>query len=79
MNKKIEDITFEKALVRLEEILKGLEQGSAPLDESLNMFEEGVKLVKLCNFKLDNAEQKIKILVKNQEGNYDEQDFTKTE
>jgi len=74
-----DDITFEKALVRLEEILKVLESGTAPLDESLGMFEEGVKLIKLCNGKLDNAEQKIKILVKNQEGEYDEQDFGKTE
>lgn len=79
MASKKDDITFEKALVRLEEILKVLESGTAPLDESLGLFEEGVKLIKLCNNKLDNAEQKIKILVKNQDGEYDEQDFAKTE
>jgi len=77
-NKK-DDISFEKALARLEEILKVLDSGAAPLDESLGMFEEGIKLIKLCNNKLDNAEQKIKILVRNQEGEYDEQDFTKAE
>ena len=79
MSAKKDDVTFEKALVRLEEILKVLESGTAPLDESLGMFEEGVKLIKLCNGKLDNAEQRIKILVKNQEGEYDEQDFAKAE
>jgi len=79
MAKKDENISFENALLRLEEILKVLEKGSAPLDESLKMFEEGVTLVRLCNNKLDNAEQKIKILVKNEDGNYDEQDFTKAE
>ena len=77
--KKEETISFENALLRLEEILRVLEKGSAPLDDSLKMFEEGVNLVRLCNNKLDNAEQKIKILIKNQDGNYDEQDFTKTE
>ncbi|MCL2518176.1 MAG: exodeoxyribonuclease VII small subunit [Oscillospiraceae bacterium] len=77
--KKEENISFENALLRLEEILRVLEKGSAPLDDSLKMFEEGVNLVRLCNNKLDNAEQKIKILIKNQDGNYDEQDFTKTE
>jgi len=39
-----------------------LEGGSAPLDKSLAMFEEGVALVKLCNSRLDTAEQKVKIL-----------------
>ena len=77
--KKEENISFENALLRLEEILRVLEKGSAPLDESLKMFEEGVTLVRLCNNKLDNATQKIKILVKNQDGNYDEQDFAKAE
>lgn len=79
MSNKKDEITFEKALVRLEEILKLLENNTAPLDESLGMFEEGVNLIKLCNNKLDKAEQKIKILVKNQGGEYDEQDFTKVE
>ena len=72
-------MTFEAALARLEEIVKLLESGSAPLDESLKMFEEGVALVRFCGSKLDNAEQKLKILVKKQDGGYAEQDFTKTE
>ena len=72
-------MTFEAALARLEEIVKLLESGSAPLDESLRMFEEGVALVRFCGSKLDNAEQKLKILVKKQDGGYEQQPFTKTE
>ncbi len=56
--------SFEEALSRLEEIVRLLESGESPLDKSLELFEEGVKLVKLCSTKLDEAEQKITILVK---------------
>ena len=69
------DIKFETALARLEEIVRALDGGAAPLDESLALFEEGVKLVKLCSGKLDAAEQKIKILVHGEDGNITEQDF----
>ena len=74
-----ETVTFEAAIARLEEIVKGLENGSIPLDKSLEMFEEGVSLVKLCGNMLDNAEQKIKILQKNRDGEYEEEDFAKAE
>ncbi len=73
-----QNITFEIALARLQEIVAGLEGGNVPLDESLSMFEEGVKLVKFCNEKLDKAEQKVKILLRDGE-EYHEQDFAKTE
>jgi len=79
-NKKdLKDITFESAIARLEEIVKALENGSAPLDQSLELFEEGVSLVKICNERLDKAEQKIKILASDGEGNMVETDFKKTE
>lgn len=68
--------TFEEALARLEEIVRMLESGSAPLDKSLELFEEGVSLVKMCNSKLDNVEQRIKILSKNESGEIVEKDFT---
>lgn len=61
------NISFEEAMVRLEEIVKYLESGNAPLDKSLEMFEEGVALVKLCNSKLDSAEQKVRFLTANGE------------
>ncbi len=74
-----QNVTFESALGRLEEIVRALEGGAAPLDESLSMFEEGVALVKICTERLDNAEQKIKVLVKNKDGTYDEKPFAAVE
>lgn len=68
------ELTFETALSRLEEIVRALDGGSAPLDESLALFEEGVGLVKLCSGKLDSAEQRVKILVGGKE-----EDFTAQE
>ena len=65
------ELAFEAALARLEEIVRALDGGAAPLDESLALFEEGVKLVKLCSNKLDTAEQRVKILIGGKE-----QDFT---
>ena len=62
------EIVFEDALARLEEIVKALESGNAPLDSSLALFEEGVGLVRLCSSKLDKAESRIKILVSGESG-----------
>ncbi len=56
------EISFEDAIKRLEELVAALENGKAPLDESLALFEEGVALVAQCKKQLDNAEQKVKIL-----------------
>ncbi len=56
------DYTFEQALARLEEIVRGMENGSLPLDETIKLFEEGNALVKLCTERLDTAEQKVRIL-----------------
>lgn len=68
--------TFEEKLKRLEEIVKSLEDASAPLDQSLQLFEEGVGIVRGCTTMLDNAEQKVKILAKNEKGEVVEKDFT---
>jgi exodeoxyribonuclease VII small subunit len=51
--------TFEQAMQRLQEIVQLLENGDAPLNESLKLFEEGAKLADVCNTKLKNAEQTI--------------------
>ncbi len=56
--------SFEEALSRLEEIVQALEDGDADLDRTLSLFEEGVKLSKLCHKRLESAEKKIEILVK---------------
>lgn len=68
------EYTFEEALARLEEIVRGLENGSLPLDRSIELFEEGNALVKLCTEKLDKAEQKVRILTETATG-VTEEDF----
>lgn len=67
--------SFEAAIARLEEIVKSLETGTAELDSSLALYEEGIGLVRLCNAKLDEAEQRISILQKNSDGTMSEKDF----
>jgi exodeoxyribonuclease VII small subunit len=52
-------MSFERALERLEEIVRHLEQGDLPLQESLSLFEEGTKLLTACSKQLDEAEQKV--------------------
>ncbi|MBQ4599214.1 MAG: exodeoxyribonuclease VII small subunit [Clostridia bacterium] len=68
--------SFEEAMARLEEIVRSLEGGTAALDDSLGLFEEGISLVKLCNAKLEGAEQKVKLLSKGEDGTLTEIDFT---
>ncbi|MCX7978693.1 MAG: exodeoxyribonuclease VII small subunit [Bdellovibrionaceae bacterium] len=53
---------FEKKLARLEEIVSKMEKGDLPLEESLKLFEEGVKLSRECHQRLNEAEQRVKIL-----------------
>jgi exodeoxyribonuclease VII small subunit len=57
-----DNFRLEKALEDLEKIVEELENGKIPLDESLELFERGIKLIRLCNSKLDNAEQRIESL-----------------
>ena len=63
-----DEMNFENAIARLEQIVRSLENGSAPLDDALLLFEEGVRLVKLCNDKLTNAETQIKLLTQTPNG-----------
>ena len=58
------EVKFEEALERLNEIVENLESGDLSLDESLKVYEEGVKLIKLCTERLNEAQKKIEILVK---------------
>jgi len=66
---------FEEAMERLEEIVRDLEEGGLPLEESLKAFEEGMNLVKFCSEKLEEVEQKITMLVKDSDGKYRHQPF----
>jgi exodeoxyribonuclease VII small subunit len=59
---------FETALKRLEEIVKKLESGDQPLDTALQLFEEGIKLSRFCHSKLEQAERRVEILLKNESG-----------
>ena len=54
---------FEKKLGRLEEIVQKMEKGDLALEESLNLFEEGVKLSRECHQRLNEAESKVKKLI----------------
>lgn len=65
MEKKEKELNFEEAMKQLEEIANVLENGNLSLDESVNKFEEGMKLSKKCNDYLDNAEKKITMLINN--------------
>ncbi len=75
MEQEKTELTFEAALARLEEIVRTLDGGEAPLDQSLALFEEGVSLVRLCTGKLDDAEQRVRILA-DEGGKMTERDFT---
>jgi len=75
MAEKSNEMTFEQAIARLEEIVKNMESGTCALDKSLSLFEEGVKLVKFCNAELDNAEKRVKILQQSPNGEITEEDF----
>ena len=66
--------TFEEMMNKLEEISQDLENGELTLDESMEKFEEGMKLSKKCSEVLENAEKKIKILIKDGE-DFKEEDF----
>ena len=64
----MEEIKFENAMKRLEEIVTKLEEGEMTLDETLDLYEEGVKLSKFCLKKLQEAEKRIAILSKDEDG-----------
>lgn len=67
--------TFEQAMGRLEEIVKRLEQGDAPLEEALTLFEEGIRLLGGCSAQLDSAEQKVRKLLAGPDGQPVEEPF----
>ena len=75
MTEKKQELRFEDALVRLEEIVRHLERGDMPLDESLTLYEEGTGLIKACSKMLDQAEQKVVKLKKGPDRSPIETDF----
>jgi len=79
MRESDKEMTFEKAVKRLEDIVQKLEEGKVPLDESLRLFEEGVKLSRFCNARLEEIERKIEILTKGEDGELKAEPFEEDE
>jgi exodeoxyribonuclease VII small subunit len=69
------DSNFEESLKRLEDIVRELESGEMPLEESLRAFEEGMKLLSLCTRRLDEAEKKVTLLVRDKDNGLHEEPF----
>jgi len=74
-DENLEKLTFEKGLGRLEELVHELESDDLNLDKSLELFEEGIKLTRSLNKKLDEAEKKLEVLSKDPEGEPVTEDF----
>lgn len=64
MTKKTTGFDFEAALQNLEELVEAMEEGELSLEESLQAFEKGIKLTRECQTALEQAEQKVRLLVK---------------
>ncbi|RFT16935.1 MAG: Exodeoxyribonuclease VII small subunit [Candidatus Saccharicenans subterraneus] len=75
MNTKGKEMNFEKALAELEQIVAKLEKGGLALNESLALFEKGIKLTRFLRSELDKAEKKIEILLKDEKGELQARDF----
>lgn len=72
-------LSFEEALQKLEQIVEKLESGDLKLDESLELFEEGVRLSRLCQKKLEEAQGKIEKLVSEKDGEIETEPFASPE
>lgn len=70
---------FEASLKKLEEIVKRLETGSLTLEDSLKVFEEGVKHASFCSSRLDDAERRVEILLKQKDGSLKCEPFEPTD
>jgi exodeoxyribonuclease VII small subunit len=70
---------FETSLSRLEEIVTELEGGELSLEQSLKLFEEGIKLARICNVRLEEAERKVEVLLKDKSGKMTAKPFEEEE
>lgn len=68
-------MNFEEAMTALEGKVKTLENGNMSLDESIAAFEEAVKLVRICNEKLEKAERRVRILIEQADGQITDMPF----
>lgn len=67
--------TFEASMTRLEQIVRAMERGDVPLEESLKLFQEGTELVQRCQKLLDEAQLQVKKIMVAQDGSPVEEDF----
>lgn len=67
--------TFEASMTRLEQIVRAMERGDVPLEESLKLFQEGTELVQRCQKLLDDAQLQVKKIMVAQDGSPLEEDF----
>jgi exodeoxyribonuclease VII small subunit len=72
------ELNFEGAMDRLERIVEQMESGKLPLEDLIVRYEEGMKLVKVCQERLAKAEQKIEIIARNSAGKTIVKDFEPT-
>ena len=70
-----ENMTFEASMVRLEQIVRTMERGDAPLEESLKLFQEGTELVRNCGKLLEEAELQVKKIMMASDGSPVEEEF----
>ena len=73
MNQK--NVSFEGNMQRLEQIVRAMERGDVPLEESLKLFQEGTELVRSCNQLLENAQLQVKKIMTAPDGSPVEEDF----
>jgi len=71
--------SFESSLTELERIVEQLEEGDLSLEDSLKLFEQGIKLSRDCQKRLDEAERKIEVLLKNSDGSYKTESLSEPE
>ena len=70
-----ENKTFEQSMQHLEQIVRAMERGDVPLEESLKLFQEGTELVRSCNELLENAQLQVKMIMTAPDGSPVEEDF----
>ena len=75
MANKKKDFDFEQVFEQLEEIVNKLESGQETLEKSLELFEEGIRISEICRNKLDNADQRIKELIKKSNNTFELKDI----
>jgi exodeoxyribonuclease VII small subunit len=76
MTMQINKLSFEEAMLRLEQIVRTMEKGEVPLEESLKLFQEGTELVKRCEKLLDNAVLQVNKIATASDGTPIEEEFS---